>query len=253
MKTTRTLALASLLLAMAGPAAAQREYLLLGSPTSVAFIPIERFSGFDWTKPETVDLSGLPIKESDAAKLRTLVAEKSKAGKEEPCDRAGLASGSEFFGKAVSSERLDVVIRNSDLAFIGQVSRRSVGLEPARWKPATRIYLRIEEVLYDPSGQLAPSQEWSYEIPYGTVRLGKTVLCHEPPPDRYVAQPGDQVLLAGAFDTLNSEALNLYKRVVFEVKDGVILPDLNGWLTKLTPIPVSELRVNLLEKKGTGR
>jgi len=247
MRTTKIITLASVLFAMAGQAAAQREILVSSvDRTLISFIPETHFAAFDWSNPETVDLSGLPIKESEATKLRAIVAEQSKEPtKVEPCDRSGLTSGSEFFGKPVFSDHLEDVVRSSEVAFVGQVSRRSVGLVPSTWRPNTRVYLKIEEVLYDPSGHLAPNQEWSYMIPYGTIRLGKAVLCHEPPAERYVAQPGDQVVFAGGFDRLNSQELNLYKRVVFEVKGGVILPDLNEFLTNMTPIPVSELRGQL--------
>lgn len=255
MKMTKleALALVVLFFAVSVPAAAQRG-LLFARPDLPSFIPESLLAGFDWLIPEKVDLSGLPISNSAAAALRSLVAERSKETKNgEACSQYGLTSATDLIGRPVVSNRLEDVVRSSEVAFTGQVSRKVAGLGAGAWMPKTRLYLKIEEVLHDPSGQLAPGQEWSYVILYGRVRLGKALICHEPPPDKYIPEEDGHVLFIGNFDPVNSGE-NLYYRVVFELKEGEILPRPNLFLTDLSPVPVSALREALKSKaKDTSR
>lgn len=105
----------------------------------------------------------------------------------------------------------------------------------------TVAYIRVNEVLKDPSGQLAPGVLVTHVRPWGSVEVGGVTICTYLPEGTLSSQAttGQDVVIAGSLDLRNDNHFVTAADFVFRVQGDLVLPPTPESITCFYPTPLS--------------
>ena len=116
----------------------------------------------------------------------------------------------------------------------------------------TVAYIRVSEVLKDPTGELAPGALVTHVRPWGSVDVGGVTICTYPPEGTLTSQAttDQDVVLAGSLDLRNDNHFVTTANFVFRVQGDLVLPPSPESMACFYPTPLSlDAMRELLEKK----
>ena len=121
---------------------------------------------------------------------------------------------------------VDGVVSRQSVVILGTVEKLEVVWNTSHQRISTLAYIRVDEVLKDPTGGLSPGMLVTHVRPWGTIDVGGATLCTYPPEGMLTSQAvdGQQVVAAGSLDLRNDAHLVTPADFVFRVQGDIVVP-----------------------------
>lgn len=112
-------------------------------------------------------------------------------------------------------------LKNNSLAVAGRVEAITTGWHFDTNGVATLVELRIDEVLKDPTGELAAGLLVTYLQPGGLLHVSGRAICTQDP-DYIAPRVGDRVILLGASDPANELHLMTNPSLIYYIRGAEV-------------------------------
>ena len=138
------------------------------------------------------------------------------------------------------------VVSFKTVVVLGSIEHLGPVWSTSRKTILTVAYIRVNEVLKDPTGQLTPGVLVTHVRPWGSVDVGGVTLCTYPPEGVLASQAtvDQDVLIAGSLDLRNEYHFVTATDFVFRVQGDLVLPPAPESMAcfQPSPLPIDELR-----------
>ena len=121
---------------------------------------------------------------------------------------------------------VDGVVDRRPIVILGTIEHLEEAWSTSQLRISTLVYVRIDEVLKDPTGTLTPGMLVTHVRPWGSVGIGGVTLCTYPPKGMLASQAikDQQVVIAGSLDLRNEHHFVTPTDFVFRVEGDLVLP-----------------------------